>query len=115
LYIPSNWEVFIHESKDFSFRYPSNWYSIPDPEFSATGISFFINDTEPDFSYGDYIGNEVLAISYSKEGRSLEYLRNEYFPKANYLNISGKHALKTGIRNPLYIIQISTIFPHHME
>ncbi|MBI4066755.1 hypothetical protein HY407_00070 [Candidatus Gottesmanbacteria bacterium] len=100
----ANWKTYAHSA--FTFKYPINWYFQEVPDFpGGNNVSFFLVGTKADHGYGDHEGNEVFSFELSKDVRSLDELKRDYYKDAVDLIINDKQAIKTSFN--LLIIKIS--------
>lgn len=105
--IPTDWKTFTFKSNEFSFQYPPIWYPDENPNYpGGNNISFFLNGTKADHGSGDHIGNEVFSFEISDDKRTLQELKNNYYPTATVSTIAGKDVIITSFN--LYIIKISS-------
>lgn len=85
-----------YEHSNFIFKYPVEWYAVEHPDYpGGNNISFFLIGTKADHGYGDHKGNEVFSLEFSEDKRSLDELKNNYYPGSTSLTIAEKPAIKT--------------------
>lgn len=105
--IPADWKTYIFKSNEFSFQYPSIWYPNENQNYpGGNNISFFLNGSKADHGFGDHVGNEVFSLEISDDKRTLQELKNNYYPTATVSVIAGKDAIITSFN--LYIIKMSS-------
>ncbi len=101
----ANWKIYTAKNNEFSFKYPADWYYEPVPGYEAHEVSFFLNGTKADHGYGDHKGNEVFTVDITDDDRSLQLLKNNYYPDASFTTIADKPTLKTSFG--LIIVKVS--------